>query len=77
MSLSESERNIIVNRELEKSQWTFEDVLFCAREGKWETAAMWDLHDDIIFLPKSLYNKKKFVSLHRNAQQFLELQCKN
>ena len=39
MSLSESERNIIVNRELEKSQRTFEDVLFCAREGKWETAA--------------------------------------
>lgn len=39
MSLSENERNIIVCRELEKSERTFEDVLFCAKEGKWETAA--------------------------------------
>ena len=39
MSLSESERNIIVSRELEKAQRTFDDVLFCAGEGKWETAA--------------------------------------
>ncbi len=39
MSLSENERNIIVCRELEKSERTFEDVLFCANEGKWETAA--------------------------------------
>lgn len=39
MSLSESERKIIVNRELEKSDRTFADVLFCANEGKWEAAA--------------------------------------
>lgn len=39
MSLSENERSIIVRRELEKSESTFEDVLFCANEGKWETAA--------------------------------------
>lgn len=39
MSLSENERQIIVNRELEKSQRTFEDVEFCAHEGKWEAAA--------------------------------------
>lgn len=39
MSLSENERSIIVSRELEKSERTFEDVLFCANEGKWETAA--------------------------------------
>lgn len=39
MSLSENERSIIVSRELEKSERTFEDVLFCAKEGKWETAA--------------------------------------
>ena len=39
MSLSESERNIVVCRELEKAQRTFDDVLFCAGEGKWETAA--------------------------------------
>lgn len=39
MSLSENERNIIVCRELEKSERTFEDVLFCVKEGKWETAA--------------------------------------
>ena len=39
MSLSENERNIIVCRELEKSGRTFEDVLFCAKEGKWEAAA--------------------------------------
>ena len=39
MSLSENERLIIVNRELEKADRTFADVLFCANEGKWETAA--------------------------------------
>ena len=39
MSLSENERSIIVNRELEKSERTFDDVLFCAKEGKWEAAA--------------------------------------
>ena len=39
MSLSENERRVIVNLELEKSDRTFEDVLFCAREGKWEAAA--------------------------------------
>ena len=39
MSLSENERRIIVNREIEKSQRTFEDVLFCAQEGKWEAAS--------------------------------------
>lgn len=39
MSLSENERHIIACRELEKSQRTFEDVLFCAQESKWETAA--------------------------------------
>ena len=39
MSLSENERAIIVNREMEKAERTFEDVLFCAREGKWEAAA--------------------------------------
>ena len=39
MSLSENERSIIVNREMEKAERTFEDVLFCARESKWEAAA--------------------------------------
>ena len=39
MSLSESERHIIVSRELEKAQRTFDDALFCADEGKWETTA--------------------------------------
>ena len=39
MSLSENERSIIVNREMEKAEGTFEDVLFCLRENKWETAA--------------------------------------
>ena len=39
MSLSENERDIIVCRELEKAQRTFDDVLFCVGEGKWETAA--------------------------------------
>lgn len=38
MSLSESERRIIVKRELEKAQKTFDDMEFCAREGKWEAA---------------------------------------
>ena len=39
MSLSENERSIIVSREIEKAERTFDDVLFCARENKWETAA--------------------------------------
>jgi len=39
MSLSESERQIIVCRELEKADRTFDDVLFCSKEAKWETAA--------------------------------------
>lgn len=39
MSLSENERKIIVCRELEKAQKTFDDALFCAKEGKWETSA--------------------------------------
>ena len=39
MSLSESERQIIVRRELEKADRTFDDVLFCAKEAKLETAA--------------------------------------
>ena len=39
MSLSENERLLIVSRELEKAERTFSDVLFCAKEGKWEAAA--------------------------------------
>ena len=39
MSLSDNERQIIVCRELEKAERTFDVVLFCAKEGKWETAA--------------------------------------
>ena len=34
MSLSENERSIIVRREFEKSESTFEDVLFCANESR-------------------------------------------
>ena len=39
MSLSEQERSIIVNHELAKADRTFEDVLFCMTERKWEAAA--------------------------------------
>ena len=39
MSLSASERSIIVTREIEKADRTFDDVLFCMKEGKWEAAA--------------------------------------
>lgn len=39
MSLSENERSIIVNREIEKAEKTFDDVLFCVHANKWETAA--------------------------------------
>ena len=39
MSLNESERRTIVNRELEKAQRTYDDAVFCAKEGKWEAAA--------------------------------------
>ena len=39
MSLSENERSIIVNREIEKAEKTFDDVLFCVRANKWQTAA--------------------------------------
>ena len=36
MSLNENERNIIVTSELEKTQRTFSDAVFCANEGKWD-----------------------------------------
>jgi len=39
MSLSESERRIIVTRELDKALRTFDDAVFCANEGKWEAAS--------------------------------------
>ena len=39
MSLSENERQIIVSRELEKADRTYDDMSFCANEGKWEAAA--------------------------------------
>lgn len=39
MSLSENERQIIVERELEKALRTYDDMAFIAREGKWEAAA--------------------------------------
>ena len=39
MSRSESERSIIVSRELEKAQKTYNDVLYCVDKGMWETAA--------------------------------------
>ena len=38
MSLSESERSIIVSRELEKAQNTYNDVLCCVDKGMWETS---------------------------------------
>ena len=39
MSLSDSERLIVVNLEMEKAKRTFDDMLFCLHEGKWEAAA--------------------------------------
>ena len=39
MSLSENERRIIVTRELEKAQRTFDDAVFCVNEGMWEAAS--------------------------------------
>lgn len=40
MSLSESERSIIVNQEIDKADRTFDDVLFCMKEGKLFTIKM-------------------------------------
>lgn len=39
MSLSDSERKIIVSREIEKSDKTFCDALLCAKQGMWEASA--------------------------------------
>ena len=39
MSLSEQERQTIVNMEMEKARRTFSDMEFCAKEKKWESAA--------------------------------------
>ena len=36
MSLSEKERLVIVRRELEKADRTYDDVVFCANEHKWD-----------------------------------------
>ena len=39
MGLTENERQIIVNLELEKAQNTFSDMEFCMKGKKWESAA--------------------------------------
>ena len=39
MGLTENERQIIVNLELEKAQNTFSDMEFCMNGKKWESAA--------------------------------------
>jgi len=39
MGLSEQERQIIVRREMEKATSTFDDMEFCANQGRWEAAA--------------------------------------
>lgn len=39
MSLNENERQIIVSLELEKAERAFDDVEFCAKEGRRESAA--------------------------------------
>ena len=39
MSLSENERQIIVNLELEKAQNTFDAMMMCVNQKMWETAA--------------------------------------
>lgn len=39
MSLSENERHIIVNLELEKAQKTFDATMLCVGQNMWETAA--------------------------------------
>ena len=39
MNLSTEERTILVNMELEKAQKTFNDMEFCVKEARWETAA--------------------------------------
>lgn len=39
MSLSDNERRIIVDRELQKAQDTFDDMKYCADVERWEAAA--------------------------------------
>ena len=39
MTLSDSERLIVVNLEMEKAKRTFDDMSFCMQEGKWEVAS--------------------------------------
>ena len=39
MSLTDQERQTIVNMELEKAHRTFSDMEFCANEQRWEAAA--------------------------------------
>ena len=39
MGLTENEREIIVNLELEKAQNTFSDMEYCLQGKKWESAA--------------------------------------
>lgn len=39
MGLTEDEREIIVNLELEKAQKTFSDMEYCIQGEKWESAA--------------------------------------
>ena len=67
MSLSENERQIIVSRELEKAERTYDDMLFCAREGKWEAAANRIYYALFHAMSALLVNDGHIVKSHRGV----------
>ena len=67
MSLNDNERQIIVNRELEKAERTYDDMLFCAREGKWETAANRIYYALFHAMSALLVNDGHIVKSHRGV----------
>lgn len=67
MSLNDNERQIIVNRELEKAERTYDDMLFCAREGKWEAAANRIYYALFHAMSALLVNDGHIVKSHRGV----------
>ncbi|MBR1683159.1 MAG: HEPN domain-containing protein [Bacteroidaceae bacterium] len=65
MSLSNDERQVIVSREMEKAQKTFDDMLFCAQEGKWEAAANRLYYALFHAMSALLINDGHYVKSHR------------
>ena len=67
MSLTESERQIIVNLELEKAEKTFSDTERCMQQGMWESAANRLYYSLFHAVSALLINDGRHVKSHRGV----------